>query len=55
MRSRRANVRPKVHINSDVGLVAIHPYDICNDDEEGDPEACADEGLSDATHCNIPH
>ena len=55
MRVRRPDWHPKVLSDSDVGLVRIDPFDICNDDEEGGPEACADECLSEVTHCNIPH
>ena len=46
---------PKVLSDSDSSVIRIDRVDICNDDEEGGPEACADECLSDVTHCNIPH
>ena len=47
--------RPEVLSNNDISVIRIDPCDICNDDAEGDPEACADDCLSDVTHCNVPH
>ena len=46
---------PKLLSDNDSSVIRIDPGDICNGDEEGDPESCADERLSDVIHCNVPH